>query len=154
MLQLVQNFLCYLLSVKRTSKFSNHSCSLEGSSTYLLFPLVTQHTVEMYLQKNCSLCPYSTQIFTSVPPLLKAEAAMLTVASLQSLFNGTSIPASPGKVTGGRWGGWLWLPAVEDQPAVAHIHFAKPYLLSVKSAETYPPLWTFWILRHGCHDNV
>lgn len=61
---------------------------------------------------------------------------MLTVASLQSLFNGTSIPASLGTPTGGNeetdCDCWLWV----DQPAAAHIHYAQICASSLKSAET------------------
>lgn len=89
---------------------------------------------------SCTLCPHPTQICTSFLHCYKAEAIMLTVASLQSLFNGTSVPASLGTVTGGRWGDWLWL--CMDQRAAAHIHYAKICTSSLKSAETHSPLWT------------
>lgn len=73
---------------------------------------------------------------SSVLPFLhcqKVETVMLTVASLQSPFNGASTPASPeGRWLEGRWGDWLWLLAIEDQPAAAHIHYADIYASSLK----------------------
>ena len=115
---------------------------------------------ETCFQKSCSLCPHCTQHCTSIPPLpkkekrkeKKAEAAMLTVASLQSLFNGTSIPASPGTLTGGRWGEWLWLPAMQDQPAAARAHCATVYASSLKQSHTRLCELPNW--RHGCHEAV
>lgn len=50
---------------------------------------------EMYFQKLFTLSSLHPHLYFHSCTAKKWEAVMLTVASLQSLFNGTSIPASP-----------------------------------------------------------
>lgn len=89
---------CYLLSAEKHFKFSItvfFFFFLHRKKLYLSPDRCSARHSEMYFQKLFTLSSLHPHLYFHSCTAKKWEAVMLTVASLQSLFNGTSIPASP-----------------------------------------------------------
>lgn len=132
---------------KKNDTFPNSFC-LSDSPAYLFF-----YTVHRDVFPQLYTLSSFTQICTSFPHCYKAEAIMLTVASLQSPFNGTSVPASLGTVTGGRWGDWLWLLAMYGPASCSSYSLCHNLLiLSQVSRDTFASVNPL-SLMHDCHSS-
>lgn len=131
-----------IVCLRKILSIQRHSFCLRDNSTCLLLTLQHVRHTERFTVSSLHPDLHFHSFYC-----WKAEAAMLTVTALQSPFNGTSIPASPGTLTGGRWGEWLWLLATADQPAAAHMH-------PLTSRQRHIRLCELPNLRHSCQDAV